>query len=227
MLSNLIQKSLIYLDSIVSLCISFLSVNIDSSIVATDFDSSFLGLVEWENTLWEILSRSRFQEPNHCRYRACCRFAATVLWSFLRDLIWKTQRCFLLVIVHLIVDRCELRVWVETDLGLITCVWRPVCHSARLTSERSGSGNSARFQRWWKVQGRNWWCGPEWRECAFVDTQEWHDNEEWRWLFCANKTTHILSHAKCACVQCGTLTRKLCVMRASGEMCYSHDALCS
>ena len=70
--------------------------NIDSSIVETDIDSSFLGLVGRENTLVsETVSLSFAQDlyvgTNHCRHRACCRFVAAALGSFVRDLKHSTM----------------------------------------------------------------------------------------------------------------------------------------
>ena len=105
----------------------FFPVN-DSFITDTDLDSCFLDLTEWENTLIvEVLSRS--VGTKHRRHRASCWLAAAASGFLMRDLLWNTQWYSFLVIVYLIEDRRGIRLVIETDVGLIICVWDPVVQS--------------------------------------------------------------------------------------------------
>ena len=118
-----------------------------------------------------------YTRTKHRRYRASCWLAAAASGYFMRDLLWNTQWCFFLVIVRLVEDR-GIRLVVEADVGLITCAWGPASQWAKLPSERSGSGNSPRWQDGWRGEQRGRRCGAKWRERRLIHAKEWHDNAD-------------------------------------------------
>ena len=75
------------------------------------------------------LSKALSVGIKHRRYHASCWLTTAASGFFIRDLLSNTQWCHFLIIVLLSEDRFGIRLVVETNVGLIICVWDPVGQS--------------------------------------------------------------------------------------------------
>ena len=82
------------------------------------------------------LSKALSVGTKHRRYRASCWLTTAASGFLIRDLLWNTQWCSFLVIVHLLEDRFGFRLVVEINIGLMICVWGPVDQSDSLWGAR-------------------------------------------------------------------------------------------